>query len=180
MESRNMRAVQKINYGVYLVASRNNGKFNGQIVNTVFQVTSEPQTVAVCINKTNLTCDYIAASKVFSVSILDKDAPMTFIGTWGFKSGRDIDKFANVKSKQGVTGAPVALDWAVGWFECEVISLTDVGTHCIFVGKVINDEVLDASKEPLTYEYYRLVKKGKSPASAPTYVKPEAVKNGQI
>ncbi len=169
-----MKAVQKINYGVYLVASTNNGKSNGQIVNTVFQVTSEPQSVAVCINKNNLTCDYIAASNAFSVSILDKDTPMTFIGTWGFKSGRDIDKFSTVKSKFGKTGAPVALDWAVGWFECEVQSVTDVGTHSIFIGKVVNDEVIDASKEPLTYEYYRQVKKGKSPAGAPTYVRPEA------
>ena len=166
-------ALSSINYGIYVVSSLKDGKYNGQIVNTVFQVAAEPPIVAVCLNKKNLTHEFLKASKVFSVAILEKDTPMLYIGKFGFKSGRDIDKFADTKSKTGKTGVPVALDYALGYFECEVISETDAATHTIFLGKVAADEILAEGKEPLTYEYYRRVKKGRSPSTAPTYVKYE-------
>ena len=139
------------------------------MVNTVFQVTSEPPCVAVCINKSNLTYEYINNSKVFTVSILEKDTPMIFLGKFGFKSGRDIDKFTDTKFILGKTGVPVVTEWSTGYFECEVLSQTDAGTHSIFIGKVIADGILQEGKETLTYEYYRLVKKGKSPKNAPTF-----------
>jgi len=173
-------ALGSINYGIYIVSSLNKGKYNGQIVNTVFQVSAEPPCVAVCLNKKNLTHEYIKASKVFSVSILEKDTPMTYIGKFGFKSGRDIDKFADTKNKIGKTGAPIVLDYALGDFECEVISETDAATHTIFLGKVVADEILSEGKEALTYEYYRQVKKGKSPSTAPTYVKEDKVTDNGI
>ncbi len=169
--------LSSINYGIYVVSSVKDGKYNGQIVNTVFQVSAEPPCVAVCLNKKNLTHEYIRAAKVFSVSILEKEAPMLYIGKFGFKSGRDIDKFKDTKNKTGKTGAPVALDYALGYFECEVISETEALTHTIFLGKVVAEEKLAEGKEALTYEYYRQVKKGKSPATAPTYVKEERVSN---
>ena len=171
-------ALSSINYGIYIVSSLKAGKYNGQIVNTVFQVSADPPCVAVCINKNNLTHEFLKTSKVFSVSILEKDTPMTYIGKFGFKSGRDIDKFSDTKTRTGKTGAPIALDYALGYFECEVISETDAATHTIFLGKVVADEVLAGDKEALTYDFYRQVKKGKSPATAPTYVKEEKVQPG--
>jgi flavin reductase (DIM6/NTAB) family NADH-FMN oxidoreductase RutF/rubredoxin len=168
----NIRAIQKICYGLYIISSRKGDKFNGQIANTVFQITSEPPTVAVSINKQNLTHEYIEASKVFSVSILSKDAPMPFMGAFGFKSGRDVDKFKDITVKVGVTGVPVVLDNAVGYFECEVISATSVGTHTVFIGEVKDCEML-SDGEPMTYAYYREIKGGKSPKTAPTYVAPD-------
>ncbi len=102
----NQKTFYKISYGLYVVSSRRGDKLNGQIANTVFQVTSEPPTIAVSINKQNLTHKFIEESKVFAVSILSKEAPMQFIGHFGFKSGRDIDKFKNIDYKVGVSGAP--------------------------------------------------------------------------
>ena len=81
----NIKVVQKICYGVYIVSSKKDGRLNGQIANTVFQVTSEPPTIAVSINKQNLTHEFIEASKVFTVSIVSQDASMTLIGHFGFK-----------------------------------------------------------------------------------------------
>lgn len=170
-------ALGSINYGIYIVSSLKDGKYNGQIVNTVFQVSAEPPCVAVCLNKKNLTHEYLKASRVFSVAILEKETPMAYIGKFGFKSGREIDKFLDTKLSIGKTGSPVALDFALGYFECEVISETDAATHTIFLGKVVADEILADGKEALTYEYYRQVKKGKSPAAAPTYVKDDKIAN---
>ncbi len=100
----------KISYGIYVICSKNGEKTNGQIATTLFQVTSEPPTIAVSINKQNLTHQYISESKVFTVSILDKKTQLPFIGTFGFKSGRDIDKFKNVTYKIGTTQAPIGTE----------------------------------------------------------------------
>jgi flavin reductase (DIM6/NTAB) family NADH-FMN oxidoreductase RutF/rubredoxin len=168
----NIRAVQKMCYGVYIISSKKDDKINGQIANAAFQITSEPATIAISINRQNLTHEFIETSKVFVISILSKDAPMTLIGNFGFKSGRDIDKFKDVQYKKGVTGAPIVLDQTVAYMECEVLSSTDVGTHTIFIGKIIDcDNLSDA--EPMTYAYYHQIKGGKSPKTAPTYVKEE-------
>jgi flavin reductase (DIM6/NTAB) family NADH-FMN oxidoreductase RutF/rubredoxin len=164
-----LKALHKINYGLYVITSKNNGKFNGQIVNTVIQVTSDPPQILVCINKQNLTHQFISESKVFAVSILSKETPLKFIGNFGFKSGRDIDKFKDVNYKIGKTGAPILLENSVGYLEAELVNTIDVGTHTIFVGKVINAEIL-SDKEPMTYAYYYEIKGGRAPKTAPTYL----------
>ena len=168
----NLKALRKVSYGMYVVTSHLDGKLNGQIANTVFQVTSEPATIAVSINKQNLTHEFIEKSGVFAVSILSKDAPLTLIGNFGFKSGRELDKFSSVNYKIGVTGSPVVLDSAIAFLEAEVINSLDVGTHTIFIGKIVNADVL-SDDEPMTYAFYHLVKRGTSPKNAPTYIKEE-------
>lgn len=169
----NTKSFQKIGYGVYIICSKSGEKINGQIANTAFQVTSEPATVAISINKLNLTHEYIKSSKVFSISILAKTAPMTLIGQFGFKSGRDTNKFEGINYKIGVTGAPIILDQTVSCIEAKVVNEMDCGTHTIFLGEIVDCEVL-ADTEPMTYAYYHEVKGGKSPKTAPTYVKEEA------
>ena len=171
----NLKAIQKICYGVYIISSKKDGKINGQIANTAFQITSDPPTMAISVNKQNLTHQFIESSKVFTISILSKFAPMTLIGKFGFKSGRDTDKFADTKYKTGATGAPIVLENTIGFLECEVLSMTDVGTHTIFIGKVVDCDVL-SDNEPMTYAYYHSVKGGKEPKTAPTYIKEESVK----
>lgn len=168
----NLNTLHKIGYGMYVVSSRRGEKFNGQIANTVFQVTAEPPAIGVCINHRNLTHEYVRKSKVFTVSILSEETPMKFIGQFGFKSGRELDKFQNVNYKVGITGAPVVLENSVGYIEAEVIDGIDVGTHTLFIGKVV-DAGLIKDEKPMTYAYYHEVKKGKSPKTAPTYIKEE-------
>jgi len=165
-----LKILYKLSYGLYIVTSKKNGRINGQIANTVFQVTSDPPAVAVSINKNNFTYEFIQDSKVFAVSVLSKDTPMRFIGNFGFKSGRKIDKFKEVKYKIGVTGAPVIMENTIGYLEAEVIGNLNVGTHTVFIGKILNAEIIN-NKEPITYAYYHQVKKGKAPKSAPTYMK---------
>ena len=162
------KTLHKISYGLYIVSSLNGKKKNGQIANALFQVTADPCTIAVSINKQNLTHEYITASNVFAVSILSKKTPMPFIGTFGFKSGRTIDKFQHVNYKLGVTHAPIVLDHALAYLEASVINTVDTGTHTIFIGNVQNAEIL--TNEPaMTYDYYHEVKGGISPKTAPTY-----------
>ena len=163
----NRQVFTQLSYGLYIVTSHLNGKLNGQIVNTVLQVTSEPPRVAVIINKDNLTHEFISKSRVFGASVLDTSTPMTFIGLFGFKSGRIEDKLSKVEFVQGSTGAPLVTEHAISVLEAKVIDEVDVGTHTLFVADVIAAEVL-RSGEPLTYAYYHTHLKGKSPKTAPT------------
>lgn len=168
------RAFRLVSYGLYIVTSKRGRELNGQIANTVFQVCAEPPMIAVCINKKNYTHKFIEESGVFAISILSKEAPMKLIGQFGFKSGRDIDKFENVNYKAGKTGAPLVTDFTVGFIEAEVMKSMEVGTHTLFVGKVVEASVL-GREEPLTYAYYHEIKGGRSPETAPTYIKSEEV-----
>ena len=168
------RAFRLVSYGLYIVTSKRGRELNGQIANTVFQVCAEPPVIAVCINKKNYTHKFIEESGVFAISILSKEAPMKLIGQFGFKSGRDIDKFENVNYKVGKTGAPLVTDFTVGFIEAEVMKSMEVGTHTLFVGKVVEASVL-GREEPLTYAYYHEIKGGRSPETAPTYIKSEEV-----
>ena len=169
----NLKTFHKISYGLYVVSSKKESKLNGQIANTVFQVTSEPPTIAISINKQNLTHEFIQKSKVFTVSILSEETPMKFIGHFGFKSGKDLNKFKDINYKAGITYAPVVIENSIGYLEAEVINTIDVGTHTIFIGKIINAEILNNNSKPMTYDYYHQIKGGKSPKTAPTYIKEE-------
>ena len=164
----NPRALHNISYGLYIICSKNGEKINGQIANALFQVTSEPPTIAVSINKKNLTHEFIEKSKVFTVSVLSEKTPMKLIGTFGFKSGIDIEKFEGIKYKIGKAKVPIILDNTLACIEAKMINRIDVGTHTIFIGRVEDAEILTEDK-PMTYEYYHKVKGGFSPKTAPTY-----------
>jgi flavin reductase (DIM6/NTAB) family NADH-FMN oxidoreductase RutF/rubredoxin len=166
------KALYKIGYGVYLIGAKKGEKINGQIANTIFQIAAEPPTIAVSINKNNLTWEYIHESKVFSASVLDNETPLPFIGQFGFKSGRDTNKFADVNYKIGVTGAPVVTDHTVSYLEVKVTQEVDAGTHTVFIGQLVDASVL-SDKTTLTYEYYQQVKRGTTPKSAPSYHAPQ-------
>jgi flavin reductase (DIM6/NTAB) family NADH-FMN oxidoreductase RutF/rubredoxin len=165
----NTKALYDISYGLYVIASKKGDKFNGQIANTVIQVCSEPVKITVAINKNNYTHEFITDSKAFTVSILSKDTPLSFIGNFGFKSGRDVDKFKTTNYKLTDNKLPVVTDNALSYLEARVINAVDVGTHTLFIGELIGAEVLKAG-EPMTYAYYHQVKRGTTPKSAPSYI----------
>lgn len=163
------KALHRISYGLYVISSRKGDRLNGQTANTVIQVSSEPPTISVCINKGNLTHEFIKDSGVFAVSVLSQDTPLSFIGRFGFKSGRDVDKLDGINHKIGETRAPIVLDNTLAYLEAKVTKEVDAGTHTIFMGELVGAEVLREG-EPMTYAYYHQVKRGTTPKTAPSYV----------
>jgi len=168
----NPAALHKIGYGMYVIGSRMGDRLNAQIANTVFQITSDPPTVAVSINKKNLTHEFIKASGVFTASVICQDADLAFIGRFGFKSGRDADKLQGVNYRIGQTKAPIVLDNAVSYLEVKVTREVDMGTHTIFIGDVVDAEVL-MERVCMTYAYYHDIKRGVTPPTAPSFIKDE-------
>lgn len=162
-------ALFDLSYGLYVVGAAAEGKRNGQIANAVIQITAEPATVAVSIHKQNLTHTLVEQSGFFSVSTLTTDAPMELIGLFGFKSGKNIDKFASTPYFSAANGSPVLREHCASWLECRVLQTADVGTHTIFIGELCDAGLLTRA-EPMTYEYYHRVKKGLAPKTAPTYL----------
>ena len=109
-----------------------------------------------------------AKVEVFTVSVLSEETPMAFIGNFGFRCGRDFDKFEGVHWERGVTGAPIVLENAVACIEGKIVGRFDCGTHTLFVGLVEAGKML-AGGTPMTYDHYHRVKGGMSPKRAPTY-----------
>lgn len=165
----NYDALFKISYGLYVVCSGNKTKGNGYIANTVMQVTAEPVQVAVCCNKNNYTAELIARSGMLSVSVLPQTVSPEVIGTFGYQSGRDIDKLNGFNIRYGVNDVPVLLTDAIATLECNVKQTIDVGSHLLYICEVADATLLN-DNDSITYDYYRKVKKGVSPKNAPTYV----------
>ena len=166
----NFEALFKISYGLYIVSSGSKEYGNGFISNTVFQVTSTPPRFAACCNKENHTAGIIQSTESFSVSILQSETAPEIFGTFGFKSGKDINKMEAVEVMYGESGVPIVMNDAIAFLECKVVETYDVGTHLMFIGELVQADVLDDGKDPLTYLHYRQVKKGVAPKNAPTYI----------
>jgi flavin reductase (DIM6/NTAB) family NADH-FMN oxidoreductase RutF/rubredoxin len=167
-----LKSMHKMSYGVYVVTSGKEGRCNGQIANTAVQISSQPPTVAVSINKQNFTHEIIKETGVFAVSVLSETAPLSFIGDFGFRCGRQVDKFDGVEYKVGKTVARIVSNYAVAYFEAKVIDQIDAKTHTLFVGEIVDAEVL-SDEAPMTYDFYHKIKRGTTPKSAPTYTQPE-------
>jgi flavin reductase (DIM6/NTAB) family NADH-FMN oxidoreductase RutF/rubredoxin len=170
------KAFHKLSYGLYIIASESEGEKAGYIGNTAFQVTSTPAQIAISCHKNNATAAVISASNIFSVSVLKKDSETSLIGEFGFMTSTDIDKFRNVKTMTAKTGAPVVLTSVVAWFDCKVVNTVDMGSHILFVGEVVDSDVVSGD-EPLTYDYYREKYRMLAPKNAPTFVEKEVLEN---
>lgn len=145
-------AIRSISYGLFIITSSYEGKDNGQTANTCFQITSDPVQIAIGINKNNYTHELISQSQKFGVSILDQNGH-ELARKFGYRSGRDFDKFEGVNAHRGSSGV-MLLDEVLAVLEAEVVNKIDAGTHTLFLGKVIGAEVL-SSGEPMTYAYFR-------------------------
>lgn len=168
----NTNILRSLSYGVYVVSTLDGERPTGCIANSVMQITSSPVTVALSINHDNFTNSCIKASKKFAVSILSEQSDPGLIGTFGFQSGKDVNKFDSVPYdlKEGV---PV-LKTGCGYMVFKVTDTLETSTHTIFVGELLDGDVI-SKEEAMTYAYYHKVVKGKSPKNAPTYIPEEAV-----
>ncbi|MDR0949926.1 MAG: flavin reductase [Lachnospiraceae bacterium] len=166
----NKSAFYKLSYGVYVISTMDGNRPTGCTANSAMQITSDPATIAISINHDNFTNSCIEKTGKFAITILGEHTDPGIIGTFGFQSGRTVDKFADVayESKEEI---PVIKD-ACAYMVCEVVHKMETESHTVFLGKVIDADILQDDVE-MTYAYYHKVIKGKSPKNAPTYIAPE-------
>ena len=160
------KVLRNLSYGVYVVTSKDKDRNIGCVANSIMQVTSTPAVIAVSINHDNYTNRIIKETNKFGVSILKETSDARIIGTFGFKSSADTDKFDGINFKE-ISEIPVLED-TCGYMICKVIDMMETSTHTVFLGEVI--EADDYSNEnAMTYKYYHEYLKGSSPKNAPTY-----------
>ncbi len=159
-------ALYNLSYGVYAVTTWDKGKATGCIANSAMQITATPATIAVSINRENHTHACIEDCGMFAINILSENVAPIVIGTFGFRSGRDIDKFADTEPL--LKGYLPILPQAMSYITCKVINKMETDTHTVFLGEVTDAGNLKAEKA-MTYAYYHNVIKGKAPKTAPTY-----------
>ena len=162
------KALFNISYGIFMLSSRSkDGKINGCITNTCIQVASNPTRVAIaCING-NLTCDMVKESGIFCLSILDQSCRFDTIKRFGMQSGRDVDKFADLKCPVDAKGLPYLDFQTCSVLSCHVVSQQDLGSHTLFIAE-IDDAVRTSDKGPLTYNDYQTKVKPRPAAPAET------------
>ena len=164
----NPKAMFNISYGLYVLTANLDGKDNGCIINTVTQVTSDPNQITIAVNKLNHTRDMIAASKKFTASIISQNADFELFKRFGFQSGKNVDKFAGFTAAQrGANEAMIINEgtnaYIAGWVTQEI----DLGTHSLFIARVTDMDVLNDTPAA-TYAYYHQNIKPKPQAPAPS------------
>ena len=145
----------KLSYGLFVLTAKNDDKDNGCITNTAIQVTSEPNRIAVAVNKANFTHDMIMASRSFNVSIISQEANFELFKRFGFQSGRNVDKFDGFASAQrAANGILYVTEGTNAFISADVQQTVDIGTHTLFIGAVSDLDVLSGASSA-TYEYYQ-------------------------
>ena len=149
-----LTALFKIGYGLYVVTSNDGKKDNGLIVNTVSQVTSTPNRVAVTINKANYSHHVIRQTGKMNVNCLSVEAPFSVFENFGFQSGRNADKFAGMETDRTDNGLVILPRYINAVMSLEVEQYVDLDTHGMFICKVTEARVI-GSQETMTYTYYQ-------------------------
>lgn len=161
-----MTALFKIGYGLYVVTSNDGTKDNGLIVNTVSQVTDNPNRVAVCINKANYSHHIIKQTGIMNVNCLSTEAPFRVFQNFGFQSGRTADKFADIDVLRSDNGLAFLPRYINAFMSLKVEQYVDFDTHGMFICTVTEARVI-SDVETMTYNYYQ------------SYVKPKPETEGK-
>ncbi len=153
MNKNDPNALFNIGYGLYVITSNDGKKDNGLIVNTVTQVTSTPNRVAVTINKENYSHHVIKQSGKMNINTLTVDAPFKVFESFGFVSGRNVDKFKDCEPLRSDNGLVVLPRYINSFMSLKVEQYIDLDTHGMFICSVSEARVL-SDKETMTYTYY--------------------------
>ena len=150
----NKKAMNCLSYGLFVLTAKQGEKDNGCIINTVQQVTSEPNRISIAVNKANYTHDMIAATGLFTASVISEKATFDLFKRFGFQSGRDTDKFAGFTDYEtGENGIRYITQGTNAYISAKVERAEDLGSHTLFIAEVTDMEVLSDAASA-TYSYY--------------------------
>lgn len=148
------KAMFNLSYGLFILTAKDGEKDNGCIVNTVGQVTSQPNRISLTVNKANYTHDMILKTKEFNVSVLAENSKFETYRHWGFQSGRNTDKLESISFKRSANGLVYIADETNAFLSAKVVSTLDLGTHTLFIADVTDGEVLSQVPSAI-YSFYQ-------------------------
>ena len=149
-----MNPMNQLSYGLFVLTAKNGEGDNGCIINTVCQVTSDPNRITFAVNKQNLTHDLLMRHNAFTVSVISEKADFSLFKRFGFASGREADKFADLAAvKQMANGTLGVLEGTNALISGKIFHSIDLGTHTLFIAEVTEAESLSDTPSA-TYTYY--------------------------
>ena len=152
-QNKDPKALFNIGYGLYVVTSNDGAKDNGLILNSVMQLTSSPEKIAVSINKQNYSHDVILRTGKMNVNCLTEDTPFSVFEHFGFKSGRDTDKFEDIFPLRSDNDLAVLTENINAYISLKVDDYSDLGTHGLFICSVTESRVMSSGRT-MSYSYY--------------------------
>lgn len=108
-------------------------------------VCSNPPMVSISIRPERYSYDIVKETGEFVVNLTTKDLAYA-TDYCGVKSGRDVDKFKEMKlneQKSNVISAPGIAECPVN-IECKVTEVKELGSHAMFLAEVVSVQVDDA------------------------------------
>ena len=142
-----------LQYGLFLLSTKDGEKDNASVINTVMQITDNPKRIVIGVNKDSYNCEIINKTGEFNVSILTEKTTFEVFKQFGFVSGRDVDKTAGMNLKRAQNGIVYFDEYANAFMSASVVNKIDCGTHMLFVAEISEAEVLSEDNS-VTYEYY--------------------------
>ena len=121
------KVMYNLTYGLFILTAKDGEKDNGCIVNTVMQVTTNPNRIVVAVNKQNYTYEMIAKTGEFNVSVLTEKSKFQTYKHWGFQSGRDTDKLEAISFERSANGIVYLAEETNAYLSAKVVSMTDLG-----------------------------------------------------
>lgn len=156
------KAMYKLSYGLFVLTSALESKDNGCIINTAGQVTSDPNRISIAVNKANYTEELIQKSRKFNLSVLDENASFNLFECFGFKSGRNFDKFTGIQEcERSKNGIYYLTSGTNAYLSATVEQAVDLGSHTLFIALADDMELLSDTPSA-TYAYYQSHIKPKS------------------
>lgn len=147
--------LQNFTYGLFFVTAKYRKKDNGCVSNTAIQVTSQPEQISIALNNASYTNELIKQSEMFNVSVMNQNVDFELIKRFGFQTGRNIEKFENLKGiKRSKNGIYYMAEGTNSFFSVKLTNAIDIGTHTLFVGKIMEMEILN-DVESATYDFYQ-------------------------
>ena len=163
----NPKALYNLTYGVYLLSAQKDGKDNACIINTAVQVANNPTRVSLAVIKGTLTHDMILETGKCNLSAITTDADFSLFRHFGMQSGRTVNKFADfTDAARSENGLLYLTKWASAFLSLKITESHDLGSHTLFIGEVVDGEVLSPNNN-CTYGYYQTVIKASAPKPAP-------------
>jgi flavin reductase (DIM6/NTAB) family NADH-FMN oxidoreductase RutF len=137
-------------HGVYVVTSRLEDTVNGMTASWVSQVSLKPLMVMVSIAPSRYSHRLIKESGSFAINVLTS-SQVELGKRFGYKSGRQVDKFANLSWTAAATGAPI-LPQAYAYFDLKLKDTCPAGDHTLFLGEVVEARILHPEAQPLIFK----------------------------
>ena len=139
----NRKAFNRINYGLFLVGSVLYGKYQGCVVNSLYQITStNPAKFSLSLNKSNETYKAVEAAGSFAATVLERGTPKELVDLFGYKSGRVVDKYEGFQVETDEAGNPYVKDHALARISCKIVEKLDLGTYMLYIGEATEAETL--------------------------------------